>query len=484
MTGLIFISLAASVFVSESATPAPEATGMSDTPDLNRRRFCSAAAATVAASQLGLLAFSRRLEAMTQPITEVSTETTSARGDIRPLHVSFPEEQLADLKRRIKATKWPERETVADDTQGVQLATMQALAQYWANNYDWRKAEAKINSYPNFTTNIDGLDIHFIHVKSKEKNALPIIITHGWPGSFIEQMKVIDPLTNPTKYGASAADAFDVVIPSLPGYGFSGKPTSPGWNPVRIARAWAVLMQNLGYTNYVAQGGDWGNYVTETMALQGPPGLLGISSNMPATVPPDVDAAIGAGKPKPADLNADESRAWDQLSFFYKFGLGYANEMALRAQTLYGIADSPIGLAAWILDHDDASQKMISRVFAGQREGLSRDDVLDNITMYWLTNTAVSSAKLYWDTAHNLPAAGFFTRRGVQLPVVVTVFPDEIYAAPRTWAEKAYSKMIYYEKFPKGTHFAAWEQPEYFVSAMRDGFRQLRSSATASRRAD
>jgi len=365
----------------------------------------------------------------------------------------------------------------------VQLATMQELASYWANNYDWRRAEAKINSYPHFITNIDGLDIHFIHAKSKEKNALPIIITHGWPGSFIEQMKVIDPLTNPTKYGASSADAFDVVIPSLPGYGFSGKPTAPGWNPVRIAKAWTTLMRNLGYKKFVAQGGDWGNAVTENMGLQAPPELLGISTNMAATVPPEIDAAIGAGKPKPADLTADESRAWDQLGFFYKNGLGYANEMSLRAQTLYALADSPIGLAAWILDHDDASQKMISRVFAGQHEGLSRDDILDNITMYWLTNTAVSSARLYWDNAHTLPPGGFFSVRGVKIPVVVTVFPDEIYAAPRTWAEKAYAKMIYYEKFPKGGHFAAWEQPEYFVSAMRDGFRPLRS-ATVTARAD
>ena len=414
---------------------------------------------------------------MTQPITEVSTDTSSARSDIRPFHVSFPEEQLADLRRRVKATKWPEREIVADDTQGVQLATMQALASYWGNSYDWRKTEARINSYPHFITNIDGLDIHFIHVKSKEKNALPIIITHGWPGSFIEQMKIIDPLTNPTKYGASATDAFDVVIPSLPGYGFSGKPTSPGWNPVRIAKAWTTLMRNLGYTKFVAQGGDWGNAVSEVMALQAAPELLGISTNMAATVPPETDAAIVAGKPKPADLTADESRAWDQLGFFYKNGLGYANEMSLRPQTLYALADSPVGLAAWILDHDDASQKLIARVFAGQREGLSRDDILDNITMYWLTNTAISSARLYWDTAHTLPPGGFFTVRNVQLPVVVTVFPDEIYAAPRTWADKAYSKMIYYEKFAKGGHFAAWEQPEYFVSAMRNGFRSLRSSA-------
>jgi pimeloyl-ACP methyl ester carboxylesterase len=447
-------------------------------PDLDRRRFLGAAAATVAASQLGLFALPRRLEAMTEPIiqpnTEVPLRTSNVRSDIRPFHVSFSEEQLTDLRRRIKATRWPEKETVTDDTQGVQLATMQALASYWGTDYDWRKAEAKINAVPHFITNIDGLDIHFIHVKSKEKNALPMIITHGWPGSFIEQMKVIAPLTNPTAFGGKAEDAFDVVIPSLPGYGFSGKPTAPGWNPVRIAKAWTTLMRNLGHTKFVAQGGDWGNAVSEVMALQSPPELLGISTNMAATVPPELDAALFAGKPKPADLTADESRAWDQLNFFYKNGLGYANEMSLRAQTLYGIADSAIGLAAWILDHDDASEKMIARVFAGQREGLSRDDILDNITMYWLTNTAISSARLYWDTMHTLPPGGFFTVRNVKLPVVVTVFPDEIYAAPKTWAERAYSKMIYYNKFPKGGHFAAWEQPESFVTGMRDGFRSLR----------
>ncbi len=401
---------------------------------------------------------------MTEPRIETPTDVarqTGSASDIRPFRVSFPEEQLTELRRRIKATRWPERETVTDDTQGVQLATMQALASYWTDSYDWRKVEARLNSFPNFITNIDGLDIHFIHVKSKEKNALPLIVTHGWPGSVIEQLKIIDPLTNPTKYGGTAADAFDVVIPSIPGYGFSGKPTAPGWNPVRIAKAWTTLMRNLGYTKFVAQGGDWGNAITEIMALQAPPELLGISTNMAATVPPEIDAAIAGGKPKPAGLTPDEARAWDQIGFFYKNGLGYANEMSL--------------------DHDDASQKLIARVFAGAREGLSRDDILDNVTMYWLTNTAISSARLYWDNSHTLPPGGFFTVRNVQLPVVVTVFPDEIYAAPKTWAEKAYPKMIYYNKFPKGTHFAAWEQPEYFVTGMRDGFRSLRSSATGGR---
>src|SRR6476660_3338443 len=381
-------------------------------PDLDRRRFVGAAAATIAASQLGLLARLRRLDAMTGAITATPTDVARQAGigtDIRPFHVSFPEAELVDLRRRITATKWPEKETVNDESQGVQFATMQKLARYWATDHDWRKAEAKINAVPNFITQIDGLDIHFIHVRSKEKDALPLIITHGWPGSFIEQMKVIAPLTNPTAFGGKAEDAFDVVIPSIPGYGFSGKPTAPGWNPVRIAKTWTTLMRNLGYTKFVAQGGDWGNAISELMALQAPPELLGISTNMAATVPPETDAALFAGKPKPANLTADESRAWDQLAFFYKNGLGYANEMSLRPQTLYALVDSPIGLAAWMLDHDDASQKMIARVFAGQKEGLSREDILDNVTLYWLTNTAISSARLYWDTQHTLPPGGFFT---------------------------------------------------------------------------
>lgn len=406
--------------------------------------------------------------------TKEQLTTPAADESIRPFKFHASDEALADLKRRIVATRWSEPETVKDETQGVQFATMKALAEYWASSYDWRKIEAKINSYPNFMTNIDGMEIHFIHVKSKEKNAMPMIITHGWPGSIIEQLKVIDGLTDPVAHGGKAEDAFDVVIPSIPGYGFSGKPEAPGWNPVRIAKTWGTLMTRLGYTKYVAQGGDWGNAISELMALQSPPGLLGISTNMAATVPPEIDAQILAGKPKPAGLTPDEARAWTQLDFFYKNGLGYANEMSLRPQSLYAIADSPVGLAAWILDHDDASYKLIARVFAGQKEGLSKDDILDNITLYWLTNTAISSARLYWDTSHTLPPGGFFTVRNVQLPVVVTVFPDEIYAAPKTWAEKAYPKMIYYHKFDKGGHFAAWEQPEYFVTAMRDGFRSLR----------
>jgi pimeloyl-ACP methyl ester carboxylesterase len=323
-------------------------------------------------------------------------------------------------------------------------------------------------------TKIDGLDIHFIHVRSKNPNALPVIITHGWPGSVIEQMKIIGPLTDPTAYGGKAEDSFDVVIPSLPGYGSSGKPTAPGWNPVSIAKAWATLMQRLGYTKYVAQGGDWGNAVSEVMALQQPAGLVGIHTNMAATVPPDVSKALAIGGPPPAGLSPDEEHAWGQLVDFYKNGLGYALEMNNRPQTLYGIVDSPVGLAAWMIDHDIRSYQMIARVFDGKPEGLTRDDVLDNVTLYWLTNTAVSSAQLYWDTRHNLPAGGFFDVRGIKIPVAVSAFPDEIYAAPKSWAEKAYPKLIYYNRLPKGGHFAAWEQPELFVGELRAGFKSLR----------
>ena len=406
----------------------------------------------------------------TQPATGQVPDKTA----VRPFQFNFPDAELADLRRRVNSTKWPERELVNDASQGVQLATMQKLARYWGTDYDWGKGEARLKAVPHFITEIDGLDIHFIHVRSKQENALPMIVTHGWPGSIIEQMKIIDPLTNPTAHGGTAEDAFHLVIPSLPGYGFSGKPTKPGWNPVTIAKAWATLMQRLGYIKYVAQGGDWGNAVSEVMALQQPSGLLGIHTNMASTVPADVSKALSTGGPPPPGLSPEEKYAWDGLDDFYKNGLGYANEMALRPQTLYGIVDSPIGLASWILDHDIRSYQMIVRVFDGKSEGLSRDDVLDNITLYWLTNTAISSARLYWDTRHNLPAGGFFDARGVKLPVAVSAFAEEIYQAPKSWSEKAYVKLIHYNKFPKGGHFAAWEQPEYFVSELRDGFRSLR----------
>jgi pimeloyl-ACP methyl ester carboxylesterase len=395
---------------------------------------------------------------------------------VRPFRINVPEEDLVDLRRRVKATRWPDKETVTGQSQGVQLATIQQLARYWATDHDWRKIEAKLNALPQFITEIDGLDIHFIHVRSKHENALPLIVTHGWPGSIIEQLKIIDPLTNPTAHGGSALDAFDVVIPSLPGYGFSGKPTAPGWTPVSIARAWATLMQRLGYTRYAAQGGDWGNAVSEVMALQQPPGLLGIHTNMAATVPADVSKALSVGGPPPAGLSADEKHAWDQLDDFYKHGLGYAQEMSNRPQTLYGLADSPIGLAAWMLDHDIRSYGMISRVFDGKTEGLTRDDVLDNVTLYWLTNTAISSARLYWETTQISTGGGFFDVRDVKMPVAVSAFPDEIYAAPRSWAERAYPKLIYYNKLDKGGHFAAWEQPALFSSEMRAAFKPLRQA--------
>jgi pimeloyl-ACP methyl ester carboxylesterase len=441
-------------------------------PDLTRRRLVGAAAAAVAAGPLGLFDISRRMDAMPKTL-EATPGTKTAATDIRPYRVRFPDAALADLRRRVKATRWPGKETVSDASQGVQLATMQALASYWATGYDWRPVEARLNAVPNAVTEIDGLDIHFIHVRSKHEQALPLIITHGWPGSIIEQLKVIAPLTDPTAHGGTAADAFHVVVPSLPGYGFSGQPSAPGWNPPRIARAWTTLMQRLGYTRYVAQGGDWGNAVSEIMALQKPQGLLGIHTNMAATLPPDISQALASGH-MPAGLSDDERRAWDQLVFFYDKGLGYANEMGLRPQTLYGLADSPVGLAAWMLDHDAASQALIARVFAGGREGLTRDDILDNVTLYWLTNTAISSAQLYWDTRQIPSPGGFFDARGVTLPVGVSAFADEIYQAPRSWAERAYPGLAYYQRHDRGGHFAAWEQPALFVEDVRATFRPLR----------
>ncbi len=411
---------------------------------------------------------------MTDVMPEPVPRSRGENPDIRPFRVNFPDTDVAELRRRVKATRWPDRETVADASQGVQLATMQKLAAYWATQHDWRKAEARLNAVPNFITTIDGLDIHFIHARSKHANALPLIITHGWPGSVIEQLKVVDLLSNPTAHGASASDAFHVVIPSLPGYGFSGKPTAPGWDPPRIARASITLMKTLGYNRFVAQGGDWGNAVSEQMALLAPPELLAISTNMAATVPPEIEKALMSGSPPPSTLSPDERHAWDQLDAFYKKGLGYANEMSLRPQTLYGIADSPIGLAAWMLDHDAASYALIARVFDGQQEGLTKDDILDNVTLYWLTNTAVSSARLYWDNQRTAKG-GFFDVKHVQIPVAVSVFPDEIYAPPRTWAERAYSKLIHYNKLPKGGHFAAWEQPVAFSEELRVSFRRFRS---------
>jgi len=395
---------------------------------------------------------------------------------IRPFHFHASDEALADLRRRIAATRWPSRETVADDSQGVQLATMRELARYWQTDYDWRKVEGRLNALPQFITNIDGLDIHFIHVRSKHPNALPMIVTHGWPGSIIEQLKIIDPLTNPTAYGGSASEAFDVVIPSLPGHGFSGKPTAGGWDPVRIARAWIVLMKRLGYTRFVAQGGDWGNAVTEQMAVLKPPELVAIHTNMPATVPDDIAKALLASAPPPSNLSAEERQAYEELDFFYKNGLAYAQEMSHRPQTLYGIDDSPIGLAAWMLDHDARSYQLIARAFKGEKEGLTRDDVLDNVTLYWLTSTGITASRLYWETLHGVPLRqiAFFAPQGVTIPVAISVFPDELYQAPRSWTVRAYPKLIYYNRVDKGGHFAAWEQPQLFTSEMRAAFRSLR----------
>lgn len=394
---------------------------------------------------------------------------SAVSADIRPFQTFAPQAELDELRRRILATRWPEKETVTDHSQGVPLATAQALASYWANDYDWRKVEARLNALPNFITNIDGLDIHFIHVRSKDPNALPIIITHGWPGSIIELLKIIDPLSNPTAHGGSASDAFDVVVPSMPGYGFSGKPTTTGWDPARISHAWITLMERLGYTRFVAQGGDWGDPITEYMAVLEPQKLLGIHTNMPAAVPDEIAGALWSHQPAPSTLSADEKRAWDQLDFFFKKGLAYAQEMGNRPQTLYGIADSPVGLAAWILDHDARSLELIARTFAGKSEGLTRDDVLDNITLYWLTNTAVSSARLYWENKFV-----FFKPIEVTVPVAVSAFPDELYQVPKTWAEKAFPKLIYYNRLDKGGHFAAWEQPKLFTEELRTAFRSLR----------
>jgi pimeloyl-ACP methyl ester carboxylesterase len=405
-----------------------------------------------------------------RPVHRSIPEQPADKTAIRPFRMSFPEAELTELRRRVNATKWPDRETVPDQTQGVQLATTQALARYWGTQYDWRKVEARLNALPQFITEIDGLDIHFIHVRSKHDHALPLIVTHGWPGSIIEQMKIIDPLTNPTAHGGDASDAFDLVIPSLPGYGFSGKPTTPGWNPDRIARAWVTLMKRLGYTKFVAQGGDWGAVIVDMMGLQAAPELLGIHTNMPGIFPAEIDAAAFSGKSAPSDLSADEKLAYDRLQFVYQKGIAYGFQMGLRPQTLYGIADSPVGLAAYFLDHDARSYELISRVFQGKTEGLTRDDILDNITITWLTNTALSGARLYWEYW----GKSYFNVKGVSIPVAVSVFPDELYPAPRSWTERAYPKLIHFNKVDKGGHFAAWEQPQLFSQEVRAGFRSLR----------
>jgi pimeloyl-ACP methyl ester carboxylesterase len=400
--------------------------------------------------------------------------------EISPFHVSIPEAELTELRRRINATRWPEKETVTEPNfsqrgaspnwgQGVQLATIQKLAHYWATDYDWRKVEARLKTLPQFITNIDGLDIHFIHVRSKHENALPLIVTHGWPGSIIEQLKIIDPLTNPTAHGASASDAFDVVIPSMPGYGYSGKPTTTGWGPDRIARAWTELMKRLGYTKFVAAGGDWGGIVTDLMGAQAPSELIGIHTNFPGIFPSEIDKAIRTGASPPSNLSDEERRAWDTLAFTYN-NVGYGIMMATHPQSLTGITDSPVGLAAFFLDHDLRSYELIARSFDGVPEGLTRDDVLDNITHFWLTNTAISAGRLYWEWK-----GSYFDVKNVSVPVAVSVFPDEIYYIPRSWTERAYPKLIYYNKVPKGGHFAAWEQPQLYSEEIRAGLRSLRN---------
>jgi pimeloyl-ACP methyl ester carboxylesterase len=397
-----------------------------------------------------------------------SVKAEPADNAIRPFRVDIPDSALADLRRRLAETRLPEQETVGDFSQGVPLKTVQQVLRYWLTDHDWRKVEARINAVPNFITDIDGLDIHFIHVRSRHETALPLIVTHGWPGSVIEQLKIIGPLTDPTAHGGSASDAFHLVIPSLPGYGFSGKPSTTGWGPERIARAWTTLMRRLGYRHFVAQGGDWGAIITDYMGVQAPPELIGIHTNMPGAIPADIDQASFAGAPAPSGLSAEERRSYEQLVFFYRH-VSYGLFMGSRPQTLTALADSPSGLATFLLDHDAHSLELIARSFDGQAEGLTPEDVLDNVTLYWLTNTGVSSARLYWENK-----GAFFSPKGVKVPTAVSVFPDELYQTPRTWAERAYPNLIHYNKVEKGGHFAAWEQPKLFTDELRAGFRSLR----------
>ena len=445
---------------------------------LNRRRFVGSAAVTIAAAQLGVFSCAQK-NSSERGLTMAQTMTgTSA---IRPFpQLNVPEMDLTELRRLINATRWPDKETVTDTSQGVPLALIQELASYWGTSYDWRKCEAKLNAIPQFVTELDGLDIHFIHVRSKQANALPVIVTHGWPGSIIEQLKIIEPLTNPTAYGGSASDAFHVVIPSMPGYGFSGKPTTTGWGVERMARAWPELMKRLGYTHYVAQGGDWGAFVVDYMALQTPPGLLGIHTNMAGTVPADVDKALQRGEPAPSGMAVEERRAYEELVFTYKH-IAIYRLMAERPQTLYGLAGQPVALAAYLMDHGDGDGQPAAALVEGMHRTssstgeLTRDEILDNITLYWLTNTGVSASRLYWEYK-----GGFFNVRGVKIPTAVSVFPGEQYQAPRSWTERAYPRLVYYHQAAKGGHFAAWEQPQIFSEELRAGFKPMRPESNAA----
>ena len=448
--------------------------------NLNRRRFVGTAAMTVAAVQLGILGSAPKSSERKQIVmTQVEQVANSESAAVRPFRVNFPESDIMELRRRINATRWPERETVTNTSQGVALEVMQELARYWGSDYNWRKCEAKLNALPNFMTEIDGLDIHFIHVRSKHENALPLIVTHGWPGSVIEQLKIIDPLANPTAHGASASDAFHVVVPSIPGYGFSGRPSTTGWDPAHVARAWVVLMTRLGYPRFVAQGGDVGALISNVMAEQAPPELLGIHTNFPGTVPPDIAKAMQCGDPPPSSLSVDERHAYEQLSDFSKKHFAYAIEMSTRPQTLYGFSDSPAALAAWLIDHGDGwgqpappvSSAILGHTIDGHPAGdLTRDDVLDNISLYWLTNTGISAARFYWENKGRSVLNAF----DISIPAAVSIFPGEIYTAPRSWTERAYHKLIYYHQVDKGGHFAAWEQPQLFSEEVRAGFRSLR----------
>ena len=442
----------------------------SEVIDRDRRRLLTGAAMGIVSAGAASLF----------PLRPAPAATGEGSEAIRPFHIDVPEADLVDLRRRLAAVRWPDRETVADDSQGVPLATLQGLVQYWQTDYDWRKIEARLNALPQFVTEIDGVDIHFIHVRSKHDHALPMIVTHGWPGSVIEQLKIIDPLTNPTAHGGSASDAFDLVIPSMPGYGFSGRPTETGWDPTRIAKAWVVLMKRLGYRKFVAQGGDWGSPVSNEMAKLGAPELLGIHVNLPGVVPPEVVKAVASGDPAPAGLSADEQHAFDQLKLQFSKRRAYAQIMGTRPQTLYGLADSPVALAAWLLDHGDGyaqpaaamTSAVAGRTVNGHEAGdLTRDDVLDNITLYWLTNTGVSAGRLYWENKINL-----YLPANVSIPAAITVFPGESFQAPRSWAERAYHKLIYFHQAEKGGHFAAWEQPAIFSAEVRAAFRPLRRS--------